>query len=137
MRCSTSHPPWSLGSGLEGAGGLLSSADDLLTYLAATIGLVSTPLAGALSATRVPELPFSSTGRSTGLAWGLVERPGKSLVVQAGGAAGYRSFIGYDPNRRVGVVVLSNANLAGGCEDIGMRSPTSNPCVHPRTRSSS
>jgi CubicO group peptidase (beta-lactamase class C family) len=35
-----------------------------------------------------------------------------------GGTGGYRSFIGYDPARRAGVVVLSNS--AGDVDDIGL-----------------
>ncbi|HET9942194.1 MAG TPA: DUF3471 domain-containing protein, partial [Terriglobia bacterium] len=37
-----------------------------------------------------------------------------------GNTGGYRSFIGYDPKMRVGVVVLSNAGTGAGIEDIGI-----------------
>jgi CubicO group peptidase (beta-lactamase class C family) len=36
-----------------------------------------------------------------------------------GGTGGYRSFIGFDPRSRVGVVVLSNAGTTAGVDDIG------------------
>jgi len=39
-------------------------------------------------------------------------------VAQRGGRGGYRSFIGFDPVRRIGVVVLCN-NGNENVDDIG------------------
>jgi len=36
-----------------------------------------------------------------------------------GGTGGYRSFIGFDPKLRIGVVVLSNVSTNAGVDDIG------------------
>ena len=48
-----------------------------------------------------------------------------------GGTGGFRSFIGFDPKARIGVVVLSNGNRSG-VEDIGLhllnpKVPLANP----------
>jgi serine-type D-Ala-D-Ala carboxypeptidase/endopeptidase len=42
------------------------------------------------------------------------------LIWHSGGTPGYRSFMGFDPKRRIGVVVLSNAATDSGVDDIGM-----------------
>ena len=41
------------------------------------------------------------------------------LIWHAGGTGGYRSFVGYLRNARVGVVVLSNTSTSVGGDDIG------------------
>jgi serine-type D-Ala-D-Ala carboxypeptidase/endopeptidase len=45
---------------------------------------------------------------------------GHSIVWHNGGTGGYRSFLGYDAEARVGVVVLSNTFTVSGVDDIGM-----------------
>jgi len=45
---------------------------------------------------------------------------------------GFRSFVGYDPKERIGVVVLSNASTLSGVDDIGFhllnpKLPLANP----------
>jgi CubicO group peptidase (beta-lactamase class C family) len=52
-----------------------------------------------------------------GLAWHVLSRPSGSIVWHNGGTGGYRTFTGFDPVRRVGVVVLSNLN--SNVDDIG------------------
>ena len=60
-----------------------------------------------------------------GLAWHIATRPDSGVIVwHNGGTGGYRTFSGYDPARRTGVVVLTNSNIEA--DDIGMHllSPT-------------
>jgi len=55
-----------------------------------------------------------------GLAW-IISKPSTDEIIwHNGGTGGYRSFMGYDPKTRVGVVVLSNTFTAAGVDDIGM-----------------
>jgi hypothetical protein len=64
------------------------------------------------------------------------------LVAHNGGTGGYRSFIGYDPKNRVGVVVLSNTYTNLGVDDIGRHLldralplvPSSSPLLQPKER---
>jgi serine-type D-Ala-D-Ala carboxypeptidase/endopeptidase len=112
-------PNWDVGM-LGGAGSLRSTVSDMLTYLAANIAadLDSTrkPLGPALHATHVRRRPAGSMG--IGLGWHLRSTPDSSLIVwHNGGTGGYRTFAGYDPARRTGVVVLTNSNI--GADDIG------------------
>ncbi len=94
---------WEL-TGLAGAGGLVSSASDLLTFLAAQLDPAATPLEAAIRLTHQPRVK----GRGgVGLGWMLANRP-HELWWHNGGTGGYRSFAGFVPERKLAVVVLSN-----------------------------
>ena len=110
-------PNWDLPT-LAGAGALRSTAADLLTFLAANLDSSANPLTRALRQTHVSRHSAGSATMTIGLAWHILARPGgASIVWHNGGTGGYRSFAGFDEVRRVGVVVLTNANI--GADDIG------------------
>jgi D-alanyl-D-alanine-carboxypeptidase/D-alanyl-D-alanine-endopeptidase len=109
---------WDL-SALAGAGALRSTTNDMLTFLAANLGYNNTPLAPALAEMLKTRRPTTIPNMTIGLAWHVVKVHGKEIVWHNGGTAGYRTFIGFDPAARVGVVVLSNAGTAAGPDDIG------------------
>jgi CubicO group peptidase (beta-lactamase class C family) len=103
---------------LAGAGALRSSANDMLTFLAAEIGYTQSPLAPAMNAMRLPRRP-AGPGMEVALAWHVFTANGKTIFWHNGGTGGYRTYMGFDPEARTGVVVLMNAvSLAGG-DDIG------------------
>ncbi len=52
-------------------------------------------------------------------AWHVQTKDGNSIIWHNGGTSGYRTFMGYDPKRRAGVVVLSNIKTPQGPDDIG------------------
>jgi serine-type D-Ala-D-Ala carboxypeptidase/endopeptidase len=54
-----------------------------------------------------------------GLGWRVEDLDGTEIVWTGGATYGSRSFAGYDPKARVGVVVLSNYNSGSGIDDIG------------------
>jgi serine-type D-Ala-D-Ala carboxypeptidase/endopeptidase len=105
---------------LAGAGGLRSTANDLLRFLAAGMGYTKTPLAGAMAAMLETRRPIGEVGAEVAPGWYIqtpnrcgrsgCEPMGFEFVVHAGGSFGYASYIGFDPKSRVGVVVLSNAS---------------------------
>jgi CubicO group peptidase (beta-lactamase class C family) len=132
-------PAWDLPS-LPGAGALRSTTNDLLTFLAAALGDTDTPLALAfkalLSTTRPTEEPFVETG----LGWVVDTRGGGEIIWKNGGTGGYRTFIGFSPATRVGVVVLSNTTTETGVDDIGehlldSRYPLAVPAGSPKVAS--
>lgn len=104
---------------LAGAGGLRSTTNDLLTFLAANLGYVRTPLAPAMAAMLKVRRPTPSSNLAVALGWHVFSAHDKEIVWHNGGTAGYRTFIGFDPKARVGVVVLSNAGTPAGPDDIG------------------
>jgi len=113
-------PNWDIPT-LAGAGALRSSANDLLTFLAANLGYTKTPLAAAMASMLAVRRPTGNAGMGeVGLAW-IISKPSTDEIIwHNGGTGGYRSFMGYDPKTRVGVVVLSNTFTAAGVDDIGM-----------------
>jgi CubicO group peptidase (beta-lactamase class C family) len=110
-------PNWDLGA-LAAAGALHSTANDLLTFLAAGLGYTRTPLAAAMAA--MLKVRRESGRGKVALAWFVDTYDGAEIVSHSGVTGGYRSFIGYDPKARIGVVVLSNSGTGAGVDDIGM-----------------
>jgi serine-type D-Ala-D-Ala carboxypeptidase/endopeptidase len=104
---------------LAGAGALRSTANDLLTFLAANLGYTKSPLAPAMAAMLKVRRPTGQPGLEVALAWHIYTTNDKEIVWHNGGTGGYRSFMGFDPKARVGVVVLSNTSTTEGVDDIG------------------
>src|SRR5450432_2993489 len=102
---------------LAGSGALRSSANDLLVLLAANLGYSKSPLASAMAAMLKVRRPTTIPGTEMALGWVV---SGDGIVWRNGSTAGYRSFVGYHPKSRVGVVVLSNIFTNNGLNDIGM-----------------
>lgn len=104
---------------LAGAGALRSSANDMLTFIAANLGYTKSPLAPAMAAMLKVRKPTGQPGLEIALGWHIFTTNGKEIIWHNGGTGGYRSFMGFDPKARVGVVLLSNAETEGGVDDIG------------------
>jgi CubicO group peptidase (beta-lactamase class C family) len=106
---------------LAGCGALRSSVNDLLTFLAANLGYSQTPLTAAMTSMLAVRRPTGNAGMGEiGLAWIIAKLSTGEIVWHNGGTFGFRSFVGFDPKARVGVVVLSNTFTGGGVDDIGM-----------------
>jgi serine-type D-Ala-D-Ala carboxypeptidase/endopeptidase len=108
-------------SALAGAGGLRSTAVDLLTFLEANLGVTKSPLAAAMAAQLETRRPAGAPRLEIAMGWHVVTRPGgREIVWHNGGTGGYRSFVGYDRKAGLGVVVLSNTSTPVGVDDIGV-----------------
>lgn len=114
---------------LAGCGALHSTADDLLTFLSAEMGLEETKLRTAMEATQQPRRETSIPGLRIGLAWLVKKLPeregGTDLVWHNGGTAGYSSFVGFIKAKKTAVVVLSNTGPSlgsfGVVDSVGVR----------------
>lgn len=104
---------------LAGAGALRSTANDLLTFLAANLGYTKSSLAPAMAAMLKVRRPTGQPGLEIALGWHVFTVNGREIIWHNGGTGGYRSFIGFDPKARIGVVALSNTSTAVGVDDIG------------------
>jgi CubicO group peptidase (beta-lactamase class C family) len=66
--------------------------------------------------------PTETKDFENGLGWQVSSVNGREIVQKDGATFGgeYASFIAFDPNARVGVVVLANAYAPTGVSDIGL-----------------
>jgi D-alanyl-D-alanine-carboxypeptidase/D-alanyl-D-alanine-endopeptidase len=97
-------PYWNMAA-LAGAGGLRSTAADLATFVRAQLG--GSPLADAITLTHEPRHRVNRRLRM-GLGWLLMSLDGREILGHNGGTGGFRSFVGFVPADRVGVVALAN-----------------------------
>ncbi len=100
----------------DGAGGLRSTANDLLKYVSAQAGITQSrlrPLAAKTHVIRHRNSPgtVGDMHGNTAMAWfdqEVYQPPGMELLGHGGGTGGYSAFIGFDKKQRRGVAVLSN-----------------------------
>ncbi len=105
---------------LAAAGGLRSTAHDMLRYLEAALAAdTMAPVARDLAMARLPRRPTPVPATRIGLVWMVRDGDdGVRVVWHNGETGGYHAFVGYQPGRRVGVIMLSNS--ATGADDIGL-----------------
>jgi D-alanyl-D-alanine-carboxypeptidase/D-alanyl-D-alanine-endopeptidase len=109
---------WRPTSFLAGAGGLRSSAREMIRYVAANAGLTESKLSPAMADSHVERADAGSAQMGIGLAWHLRKGEGRVIVWHNGGTGGFHSFCGFDPKTKTGVVVLSSSS--GDVDDIGI-----------------
>jgi CubicO group peptidase (beta-lactamase class C family) len=119
-------PNWDLPA-LAGAGALRSDANDMLSFLAAELGYSRTPLADAMKAQWSPRRPTTIPNTEVSLAWHVRKTATGEVIWHNGGTGGFRTFMGFDPAGRFGVVVLTNAATVSGGDDIGFWLLTGSP----------
>jgi CubicO group peptidase (beta-lactamase class C family) len=108
-------PLWDLPT-LAGAGALRSNMRDMLTFLEANLGPPTSDLERAMRAShQVREDAGQDMG--IGLNWLTRTTDGRRILWHNGGTGGFRTFLGFDPDAQVGVVVLTNS--AHSADDIG------------------
>lgn len=98
------------------AGGIISSTDDLLKWLAAQLN-AGTVGGKEIFPKSVLEETFKAhniygpalTFRSVGLGWFLYERAGETIVTHGGGYDGMYSQVIMIPNKQVAIVILTNS----------------------------
>jgi CubicO group peptidase (beta-lactamase class C family) len=98
------------------AGSLRSTANDLLTLLAAFTGSRQSPLAPAMAAMLQTRRPGPGLKQALGWWIVMVGPQDEGFVAFGGQTPGYATTIAYDPKAGVGVVVLSN----GAHDDGGL-----------------
>lgn len=106
-----------------GAGGIVSSPAEMLTYLQFNLGLLNTGLEPLLPLLQSPTTTVTTTsGGAIGLGWFIDTLPGSSLkfINKNGGVSGFATQIDFTPSTGAGVVVMVNSRkLAVG--DIAMK----------------
>ncbi len=94
---------------LTGAGGLRSNMTDMLKFLDANMGQPMSDLERVMRDAHTPRAGNGAPNEQIGLNWITRTTSGGINVVHHGGnTGGYRSFLGFDAKRDVGVVLLAN-----------------------------
>ena len=96
---------------MKPAGGQLTTANDMLKFLSANLGLSETPLTPLMRQTHLVRHSGSQQFGQTAMPWfdnGVYIPPGSNLLGHSGGGAGNLAFVAIDTTNRRGVVVLTN-----------------------------
>ena len=108
---------WDLDA-LAGAGAIRSTANDMLKFLAANLGLTDTPLKAAMLRMRSLRAPTGMPNVEIAMAWHIQTQFPPDIFWHNGGTAGFRSFAGMDVAGRKAVIVL--CNTAYDIDNIGL-----------------
>ena len=100
---------------MPAAGGLYSTANDLLKFLAVAMGYERSPVSRAIDSTVSTRRPTGG-GNEQALGWSVIGKGDDQLIYRDGGTYGFASSMAWDPKKRIGVVVLSNQQ--GDVNDI-------------------
>jgi D-alanyl-D-alanine-carboxypeptidase/D-alanyl-D-alanine-endopeptidase len=111
-------PDWDLAA-VAPAGGLWSSAHDVLTFLRTHLELEGSAMPEALRLVQEPRFR-ASRWLQLGLGWMItpLKTSGRTVVWHNGGTGGFSSFAGFTPGTGAGVVVLSDT--ARSVDRVGM-----------------
>ncbi len=98
------NKPWSVSV-------LQSTANDMLTFLGAAMGLAKTPLSASFADMLAVRRPAPSMGRGVeqALGWYVQTPGGRPLIGHSGSGGGFGATAMYDPAAQLGVILLSNA----------------------------
>ena len=100
---------------LAPAGGIRSTAADLIKYAKANLGSAPNPLNKAIALTH--KLTFTDGNTKVALAWHLIKPGDDQILFHNGGTGGYRSYLAINEEKKFAVVILSNTSI--GVEDPG------------------
>jgi serine-type D-Ala-D-Ala carboxypeptidase/endopeptidase len=97
---------------IQSAGAMYSTANDLLKYLSANVGLIQTKINDDMNETHLIRHSFGESSRDKsikdyiGLGWIVTTNFGKEVISHTGSINGYTSIIGFNPREQIGLVIL-------------------------------
>jgi CubicO group peptidase (beta-lactamase class C family) len=101
---------------LAAAGAIRSTVSDMLLYTQAQI---STNKQNLQNAFNLAQTTTYSAKEEIGLGWFKMKKDANTIFWHNGGTGGYRSFMAFDKNKKVGVVILTNASE--GPDNVGIQ----------------
>ncbi len=112
MMLAMGSSEWWLPNHLAGAGGIRSTGTDMMKFLKANMGLVSTPFDAAIELSH-QEIYKENDYRSMGMNWIRDDERDLSrhILWHNGGTGGYKSYLGFTEDCQFGVFALSNASI--------------------------
>jgi len=105
---STPMAPWDMGDLMRPVTGMYSSANDLLIFAKANLGMTHHPLESTLALTHQAQTETAQGGQAFGWIINRFNDGRQVITFKDGMVSGYRAYIGMDLDARVAVVVLSN-----------------------------
>jgi serine-type D-Ala-D-Ala carboxypeptidase/endopeptidase len=96
----------SIYAAMPAAGGLVSTANDLLEFLSVAMGNEPSPITASMAVMLNTRRPID--GDQQALGWVVTGKNESQLIMHDGGTWGYASAVGGEAKRQIGVVVLSN-----------------------------
>lgn len=112
--------PWDFPTDFAGVGGVRSTLDDLVRYVRGQFGGAPAPLNADIALTHVAiDTPSNA---KTAMQWMRATLNGREFLAHEGGTGGFSSFVAFDPQKKFGVVILSDTALheMGGLGSLGL-----------------
>jgi CubicO group peptidase (beta-lactamase class C family) len=105
-------PNWDMPR-FAGAGGIRSTANDLIKFMQANLGLIPSPLSAAMQRAQQPA--YQCCGKhpevEMGLGWFFRPQFNGKIIEHSGSTGGYESVMLLDTDKRRGVVILANSSI--------------------------
>lgn len=113
-------PAWTFPSDFAGVGGVRSTLDDMVRYVQGQFGGAPKPLDADF---RMTHAAVSNDAKAPiAMHWMLAQLNGRTFLAHEGGTGGFSSFVAFDPEKKFGVVILSDTALheRGGLGSLGL-----------------
>ena len=111
--------PWHLAA-IVGAGGIRSTASDMLKFAAAVLNPDS-PLGAAMKTTLSVRRKMGNARNEQALGWLVAHpEPGREVLMHNGGTGGYRSSLVIEPAKETAIVALANSGAEPSTTDLAM-----------------
>jgi CubicO group peptidase (beta-lactamase class C family) len=111
--------PWDIGL-LAGAGGIRSTATDMLIFARAVLDPKS-PIAPAMKTALSVRIPGQSAEVEQALGWAILHPgPDREVLLHDGGTGGYRSFLAIESAKGRAVVALANSAAEPSNADLAL-----------------
>lgn len=112
--------PWDFPVDFAGVGGVRATLDDMVRYVRGQFGGAPAPLDADFARTHVSiETPSKAP---TAMQWMRATLNSREFLAHEGGTGGFSSFVAFDPEKKFGVVILSDTALhgMGGLGSLGL-----------------
>lgn len=106
-----------LSKDMVSAGEIRSSGKDMLAFLSYAIGQKDSSLKNAFELAQSSNFK-ANDDMSIGLAWITSENEEQKIIWHNGGTNGFSSFLGFDPESKQGILILTNSRL--NVDDIAL-----------------
>jgi CubicO group peptidase (beta-lactamase class C family) len=91
----------------------------MLRFLDANLHPERGALQQAMAFAHQERAPTGAPDSRIGLNWIILHAGTDTIVWHNGGTGGYRTFAGFEPSKKIGVIVLTNSGETGA-DDIGL-----------------